>query len=254
MPKAIFCALVLMLATTPALAQMGGMGGGGMGGGGMGGGMGGGGRGHGGDEEAPAERHEGGPQPHVMKAISREKFDKEVTAMFALADTNRDGMVTIAELQALVDARRETIVRDRFSRIDTNRNGQIDLAEFIAWQKGLGSAAASDCAGYANQDQIVTETLAPPLGSSEQDKALAILIEPLSAVMITRANVHYRAGLALDDLLTYENARFDAADTDHDSFLEQDEIEVALNAHGGHREHGPGGHGPHHEGGPPPGE
>ncbi len=249
MLKWTLCAVGLILATTPAIAQMGGGGMGGMGGGGMGGG-GMGGHTHSADPDAgPPENHDTGPHPHVMKAISKEKFDKEVTAMFALADTNRDGVVTLVELQSLIDARRETIIRSRFSQIDANHDGRIDLVEFIAWQKSLGSGAISDCAGYANQDQLVNETLAPPLGSSEQDEALKVLIEPLSAVMITRANVHYRAGLALDDLLAYENQRFDTADTDHDGFLEQDEIEVATNARAGH------GHGrQHRDGGPSPDE
>jgi hypothetical protein len=75
------------------------------------------------------------------------------------------------------------------------------------------------------------------------------VLEPLSAVMITRANVHYSLGLTLADLLVYEDARFAAADTDHDGFLEQDEIEALRGAHGG-RHDGARGSGAHqHEAG-----
>jgi Ca2+-binding EF-hand superfamily protein len=175
-----------------------------------------------------------------VEPISQEKFDKVVAAMFARADTNRDGMVTLAELQSLIDARREGVIRDRFKQIDTNHDGKIDIGEFIAWQQAMGSAAASDCSAYAGQGEIVPDALGPELGYSDKDRALAIAIEPLSPLVITRANTHYRAGITLDDLLAYENARFTAADTNHDGFLEQEEI--AAMRQGG-RGHGGGHHG-----------
>jgi hypothetical protein len=178
--------------------------------------------------------------------ISQEKFDKVVAAMFARADANRDGMVTLAELQSLVDARRESVIRERFKQIDTNHDGRIDAGEFIAWQQAMGSAAASDCSAYAGQGEIVPDALGPELGYSDKDRALAIAIEPLSPLVITRANTHYRIGITLGDLLAYENARFTAADTNHDGFLEQQEI-AAMRQDG----HAMGGHGHHgRDGGP----
>ena len=224
----------LILMANPAFAQMGGMGGG------MGG--------HGGQAIDPA-----GDSPDQsgtykrrwdVEPVSQEKFDKVVAAMFARADVNHDGMVTLAELQSQIDARREAVIRDRFKQIDTNHDGKIDAGEFIAWQQAMGSAAASDCSAYAGQGEIVPDTLGPELGYSDKDRALAIAIEPLSPMVITRANIHYRAGITLDDLLAYENARFTAADTNHDGYLEQEEI-AALR----HDGHAMGGH--HgHEGGP----
>ncbi|HZU65084.1 MAG TPA: EF-hand domain-containing protein [Novosphingobium sp.] len=235
-----------------AHAQMGGMGG--MGGGGMGG-MGGGGGGmgggppSGGGDEAPADK--GPPKPHVMKPIPQKKFDEAVTQMFAAADTNHDGLITLAEFQAQVEARRDAIIRARFQKIDLNHDGQISQEEFISWQLSLGSMASADTGGRANVE-VVAEEIGPKLGNSEQDMALAMAIEPINPVMLVKANTNYDAGVSLAELLAYEDARFAKADTDRDGYLTMEEIRAMMPARGpGGR--GPGGRGP---GGmmPPPGD
>ena len=174
-----------------------------------------------------------------MKPLSREKFDRVVATMFASADTNRDGMVTLSELEAIIDARRDAVVRDRFRDIDANHDGRIDMGEFIAWQKDMGGVAASDCSAYVGQGQIVPDRLEPELGQSEQDDALRVAIDPLSAVTLTKANVHYRPGITLDDLVAYENKRFDAIDTNHDGFLEHEEVEAFRQMPGARLRQGP---------------
>lgn len=213
-PLAAICAA--LLTAGPALAQMGG---GGMGGGGMGGAP-----AEVDSEPTPDNRIGTHDHPHEGKPISREQFDKAVTAMFGVADVNRDGVVTLAELQSVIDARRDLVVRARFKDIDANHDGRIDVDEFVGWQRRMGSAAASDCSTYAGHIELVPETLGPPLGDSERDEALALAIEPLSATLITRANVHYGTGATLADVLAVENARFDAADANHDGFLVQPEL------------------------------
>ena len=161
-----------------------------------------------------------------LKPIRMDRFDKAVREMFASADTNRDGMVTLDELRAVVAGQRDAIIRDRFREIDTNHDGRIDEGEFIAWQQALGAAAGSDCASSAGAAELVPESLGPRLGNSDKERALAVAIVPLSATVITAANVHYRAGITLDDLLAYEHKHFNAVDTNHDGFLEQFEIEA----------------------------
>ena len=221
-------AITAMMLASPAAAQRGG---GGMGGGGMGGGGGG---------HMP---HPDGPPaddgPHVERNpeqvfISLEKFDKAVTEMFKSADLNHDGMVTLAELQSVIEQRRDAIIRDRFRDIDTNHDGHIDLAEFTAWQADMGAVATSQCAGYAGQAELVPESFGPQLGNGPKDQALNVAIEPFSATMLTRANTHYRAGATLEDVLAYENARFNGADTNRDGFLDWQEI-AALRGKGNGR-------------------
>src|SRR5579863_5938030 len=141
MRKWLACVLGLMLTASPALAQMGG--GGGMGQPGP---------------TGPSEvENDSSPDnsigshdhPHEMKPISKEYFDKVVTAMFNQADLNHDGMVTLAELQSVIDGRRDLVIRARFKDIDANHDGRIDIEEFVTWQRKMGSAAASDCSVYA---------------------------------------------------------------------------------------------------------
>jgi Ca2+-binding EF-hand superfamily protein len=244
LPLAIMTAT--LLAAGPALAQgmggMGGMGGGGMGGGGMGGGGGpGGGVDHGPDMPV------GPTGPRQMKPISLKTFDAAVTGMFRIADANHDGIVTLAEFNEVITARRDAIIRARFKAIDTNHNGQIDENEFIAWQRAMGSTALSDSAAtqYA---EIIPNSIGPELGDGERNDALAIAVEPLNAVVIANANTNYDAGVSLEELLVYEHARFDKADTDKDGTLSREEIDAMMPRRGGPG--GPGGPGGF---GPPPG-
>ncbi len=222
MRKLALCATLgaigLLLTATPALAQRGGMGG---------------------MTTADVPQSSSDDEPHAanigdfhpqeyLQPISLERFDKTVAAMFARADANHDGMITLAELDAVLGARRQEAIAARFHQIDTNHDGSISIAEFTAWQQGMGSAAASQCAAYAGR--LVPDTLGPELGNNDRDDALGDVVEPLSALVITRANIHYRAGITLDDLLAYEHKRFNAVDTNHDGFLEQAEVEAVHRA------------------------
>lgn len=237
--------LVALLLATPALAQMGGgMGGGGMGGGGMGGGPEGAGRG------GPPP---GDSRPKPMPPIPRAALDEPVKAMFRAADGNHDGIVTLAELEAVIAARREAIIRARFERIDADHDGRITMDEFMAWQKSLGSVAAGQDRALADRGGPVPETVGPDLGVKMQDRVLAAIIEPLSAMTIVAANTNYDAGVSLDELLAFERKRFDAADFDRDGQLSVDEVQEMMRKLGKERggPGGPRGDGPP-PGGPPP--
>lgn len=213
------------LATTAATAQSGMPGdmGGSMGG--MGGGAGGAGpgsMGRMGSSMTPDSyrRMEG------MKPIRRDKMDKPVTEMFRAADTDRDGIVTLEELQGVLARQRDEIIRTRFDRIDANRDHMIDLQEFIGWQTRLGTVASSEQAAMGDNGPI-PESLPPVLGKDEEDHALRRLIEPLNATVIASANSNYDKGVSLQELLAYEYKRFDAADVDKDGWLTSEELRVA---------------------------
>lgn len=92
------------------------------------------------------------PQPLLQRAPmavhTRAEVGTHVQALFARLDTNRDGYITKAEVEARRGERRERIVEriqrrggmagpaaDRagmFDRMDTNRDGSISRAEFEA--------------------------------------------------------------------------------------------------------------------------
>ncbi len=231
-------ALLLPLqASNPAFAQSGmpgGMDSGGMGGmGGMGSGsMGGGGMGRGGRPGGGSEGNDGPPgrggnRPPEMKPINRDRLDKMVEAMAQSADTDRDGFVTLDELRAVLTARRDATIRARFDKIDTNRNKLIDPAEFIAWQTTLGSAAMSEEQALGSEGGPIAESLSPPASDNHEDRLVRRLIEPLSATVITAANVNYDKGASLPELLAYERQKFDALDINKDGFLANEELRAA---------------------------
>lgn len=240
--RALWVGLAVLLLPVQALAQ-GGMGGmGGDMGGGMAGGMAGGMNGPGG---GPPGGGPGGGRPREMKPIKREKLDKPVEAMFRMADSDGDGIVTLQELRAVLEARRDEVIRARFVKIDTNGNKLIEPAEFIAWQRQLGSAALSE-----RDADIGPVGEALPLGTSESDMMLEQLIEPLSATVIVNANSNYDRGISLEELLAYQRKRFDGADANQDGELSPEEMRSLMPDR---KERGPGGPGgPGGRGGPPP--
>lgn len=209
--KLLIGALLLPAAT---LAQMGSMGGGNMGSHG--------GRGSQGGPPGDGQGTDRPSPPRSMKPLKRDKFDKAVASMFRSADVNGDGSVTPEELRSVIEGRRQALIRARFARIDRNRNGSIDLDEFSAWQRSLGSVASSEEQALGG-DSVVSEVIEPEIGNGPDDRILALLVEPLSSIVIVNANVHYNAGITLEELLAYERQRFDAMDTNHDGEISMEE-------------------------------
>jgi hypothetical protein len=220
MRKISLLLLPLLLLQTPAHAQMGGgdmggMGGGGMGGGGMGGPGGGG---------PPKGGTGGGSKPRMPKPISRAHYDKIVTALFHDADSNRDGLVTLDEFHALVNARRDAAIKARFAKVDANGDGTISAGEFTIWQQQMGSVASDERGALGDRSGQIPEVIAPDFGRDDDDRMLADLIEPISGTLIAKANTNYDAGVSLEELLAYEGARFDAADADKGGYLSMQEL------------------------------
>ena len=178
----------------------------------------------------PGDFDRGGPgnmQPPrrapEIKPLKRGDFDKAVTEMFGKADVNGDGLLTLAELQAEIDARRASVITTRFRHVDTNANGSIDLTEFTAWQRQMGSVALSDDQTSRIDEALVPAVIEPDLGRKEEDLMLRDLIEPLNATMLVKANADYDTGATLAELLAYEGARFQAADIDRDGRISPEE-------------------------------
>ncbi|MCB2066770.1 MAG: EF-hand domain-containing protein [Erythrobacter sp.] len=209
--KAVALALAALLVALPAHAQIGSPGGD---------------RPSGGRQGAGPDGSPGGgrPQrPREVRPLEREDFDAAVTQMFTLADTDRNGTVTLDELRGVFELRRQSVIRERFARIDSDHSGQIDAAEFVAWQDALGSAAASEQA-MAMERGPVREAIEPELRDDPRGGMLAGLIAPLDAMVLTNANSNYDGGLSLAELLAFEGRRFDSADADHDGRVTMNEM------------------------------
>ena len=92
---------------------------------------------------------EGEPRRRPGEALRRDRFDEAVEKMFASADSDRDGTLTLDELRAVIEARKVAAIRDRFADIDADRDRSLSFAEFDRWQRGLGSVVLSDAGAAA---------------------------------------------------------------------------------------------------------
>lgn len=214
----IAVALALLIAS-PAFAQSGPPGGGGQGGSGQGGSGQGGGMGAPGGGPVP----QGGPRMRAVKPIKRSTFDDAVEALFRRCDSDRNGIVTPAEVRGIVDARRTALVQARFQRIDSDGNGAVDFAEFSAWQAQMGSAALSEQDAAATDRLIVPAVVEPDLGDREEDMILRQLLEPIGVTMIAGANVDYDSGASLAEMLAWQGQRFARADRNGDGAVSMEE-------------------------------
>jgi len=104
--------------------------------------------------------------PTAPQQITRAEVAQQVDAQFKSYDTNGDGKLTKAELDAVMAkalAAAQTQLREQmkadFDKIDTNHNGQISLAEFQAQQKLSVNPAKADARFKeldANKDGVVS--------------------------------------------------------------------------------------------------
>lgn len=81
-----------------------------------------------------------GPRPHMMmKAdMTRAQVETMVKDKFAMADANKDGSITMEEVNAARAARRAQKVEAHFKAMDTNNDGSISRAEFDAAHERMG--------------------------------------------------------------------------------------------------------------------
>jgi hypothetical protein len=66
-----------------------------------------------------------------------------------LADSDRSGLLTLAELRAVIETRKDAAIRGRFASVDADRNQSVSFAEFNQWQRSLRSACCPSGAAAA---------------------------------------------------------------------------------------------------------
>lgn len=158
----------------------------------------------------------------IGATLERAKLDAAVGKMFAAADTNRDGMITVAEFQALIAGRKESAIAERFAAVDANHDKSISYAEFAQWQRSLGALALSDADAGGGEAMVAEEIRYQP-GRGREDDMIADLTVPLRTTVIVAANTNYDAGASLAEIVAYEGKRFETLDTNHDGWLTEDE-------------------------------
>lgn len=167
---------------------------------------------------------EGQPRQGPGEAVRRSRFDEAVEKMFASADTDRNGLITLAELRATIEARKDTAIRGRFAAIDADRNQSVSFAEFNQWQRSLGSVVLSDEGAAAASNTVVSEDIGPEPMRGPGGPVLARLVAPLNATMLVAANTDHDGGASLAEVAVYEGKRFDAADSNKDNWVTDEEL------------------------------
>ena len=144
----------------------------------------------------PAAQAAGGPKP-----VARADLVKALNANFAAADTNHDGFLSKAEVEASeakalqqLQAARERQLRAEFNQLDTNHDGQLSFQEFVAV---AGSVKANE-----STDQI-----------------------------LARLDKNHDGKISPDEYLAPNLRKFDAADANHDGIVTPAELAAYNKAH-----------------------
>lgn len=189
-----------------------------------------------------------------MKPITRADVSAKVQRQFARLDTNKDGVVTKAEAEALAASRADRI-DDRlarrgqrldpaaiFTRLDANGDGRITRAEAEAAQTAIGRGTGNKPAnahavaigglfdrGDSNRDGVISR--------GEFDAVLALRDQRRAARSGRHANIFGRmfaiADANNDGRVTQQEAtaatlqHFDAADANRDGTLSAEEMRRA---------------------------
>jgi hypothetical protein len=169
------------------------------------------------------------PRNKALEPLARKAFDRAVTRLFAGGDRDRDGTITLAELNAAIDASKAEVVARRFAAVDSDRNQAISYAEFVAWQTSLGSAVLDEgTSGGRPLSELVAEELRIDFGDSAEARTLDHLVEPLNSVVLANANTDYDGGVSEAELVAYEGRLFERADGNKDGWITPDESDALI--------------------------
>jgi len=173
----------------------------------------------------------GEPRRGPGEAVRRSRFDEAVEKMFASADTDRNGLLALAELRAVIETRRDSAIRGRFASVDANRDQSVSYAEFNQWQRSLGSAVLTEEGAAAASNTVVAEDIRPAPERGAGAQVLARLVVPLNATMLVAANTDHDGGASLAEIAAYEGKRFESIDSNADGWVTDEEVRQAPPGH-----------------------
>jgi Ca2+-binding EF-hand superfamily protein len=190
---------------------------------------------------------------HMMKTETRADVNGHVAKIFARLDTNRDGFITQAEIDAL-QAQRAQKMEQRaqrfdpskfFGRLDLNHDGQITKAEAEAARsqhaeaKG-GKPAKANATAFGglfartdtNKDGVVTKAEFDTMG--EQMKARMEQAGThrghIGGRLFETADANKDGKVSLAEMQAVALSRFDGMDLNHDGTITPDESQQARQA------------------------
>jgi Ca2+-binding EF-hand superfamily protein len=185
------------------------------------------------------------PHRHSMKAQTRATVEARATRMFARFDTNHDGFISQAEIDAL-QAQRAQKAEQRaqrfdpskiFDRLDLNHDGRITVAEAQAERsRRLQAKGAEHAPAHAggftglfaradtNKDGVVTraefETMGEQLRTRMQHASVA---GRGGSRLFETADSNKDGRISEAELQQAELANFDRMDLNHDGTITPDE-------------------------------
>lgn len=160
------------------------------------------------------------PAPMTMQPITRAGIAAMIQQHFALLDTNRDGFLTKAEMDAGKTARHDRMAERkasrgdaRFDRLDTNHDGAVTRQEF-------------DAAHQATGDH----------GHDGGHRMGMMMHAGMGGHMFEMADANKDGRVSLQEATNAALTYFDRADANHDGTLGPDEMRAAHQAmRGAHR-------------------
>jgi Ca2+-binding EF-hand superfamily protein len=183
---------------------------------------------------------------HALKETTRADMQAHVAAAFAKLDANRDGFVTLDEINARVE-RREQRMEQRashldpsklFDRIDSNRDGKITTAEAEAARsqhaqaKGGKPARAHATAvgGFfaradANKDGVVTRAEFETIGEQMKSRMTHAGMKRggMAGRLFAASDSNKDSRVTLAEMQQAALARFDRRDLNHDGTISPQE-------------------------------
>lgn len=205
-------------------------------------------------QTAPAPAVNVAPAPHGhmrnMKTETRADVNGRVAKMFARLDTNKDGSITQAEVDAL-QAQRAQRMEQRaakfdpskmFDRLDLNHDGQITVAEAEAARsqhvKGApGKPAKANATAFGglfaradtNKDGVISKAEFDTMGGqmkARMEKA-GISRGHMGGRLFETADTNKDGKVSLAEMQAVALSRFDKMDLNHDGTITPDERQQA---------------------------
>ncbi len=200
-------------------------------------------------QSAPQPGQPGQRGGHMMKTEARTEVPAQVQRLFARLDTNHDGFITKAEVDALeaqrsqkIEKRAEGFKPDKiFDHVDANHDGKITVAEeqaahnarAVAKGKAPAQASATAFTGLfaradANKDGAVTRAEFDAVGNQLRTRMeKAGMQHGLGGRMFDVADANKDGRVSLAEAQAVALQHFDRADLNHDGQLTPQERQQA---------------------------
>lgn len=167
--------------------------------------------------------HEGHGMPMPREPMTRADVSARIKAHFAEMDTNKDGAVTQAEIDAARSAHMSRTQDEMFAKMDADKNGSISRAEFDSHHQQMMGGHTPPPPGAPGT---------PPMGSHGGMKMMRMGhgdggMGGMDARMFGMADANKDGKVTEAEALAAALSRFDKVDTNKDGTISDAERQAA---------------------------